>query len=103
MGLDIGAKTAARYAERIAGAGTVFWSGPMGRFELPQFAAGTRPIADAVASTSAATVVAGGETVAALRRFGLADRVNHVSAGGAAMLELLAGRELPGVQPLLRS
>jgi len=103
MGLDIGAKTAARYAERIAAAGTVFWSGPMGRFELPQFAAGTRTIADAVASTSAATVVAGGETVAALRRFGLADRVNHVSAGGTAMLELLAGRELPGLQPLLRN
>ena len=103
MGLDIGAKTAARYAERIVGAGTVFWNGPMGRFELPQFAAGTRTIADAVASTSAATVVAGGETVAALRRFGLADRVNHVSAGGTAMLDLLAGRELPGVQPLLRN
>ena len=103
MGLDIGAKTAARYAGRIAAAGTVFWSGPMGRFELPQFAAGTRTIADAVASTSAETVVAGGETVAAVRRFGLDDRVNHVSAGGTAMLELLAGRELAGVQPLLRS
>jgi len=103
MGLDIGAKTAARYSEHIAAAQTVFWNGPMGRFELPQFAAGTRTIADAVACTSAATVVAGGETVAALRRFGLVDRVNHICAGGAAMRELLAGRELPGVQPLLRS
>ena len=103
MGLDIGAKSATRYAEHIAGAGTVFWNGPVGRFELAQFAAGTRTIADAVASTSAVTVVAGGETVAALRRFGLQDRVNHLSAGGTAMLELLAGRELPGVQPLLRN
>ena len=103
MGLDIGARTSARYAERIAGAGTVFWSGPMGRFELPQFAAGTRTVADALASTSAATVVAGGETVAAVRRFGLDDRMNHLSAGATAMLELLAGRELPGVQPLLRN
>ena len=74
---------------------------PDGPLRLPQFAAGTRTIADAIASTSAATVVAGGETVAAVRRFGLDDRVNHVSAGGTAMLELLAGRELPGVQPLL--
>lgn len=75
----------------------------MGRFELAQFTAGTRTIADAVASTSAATVVAGGETLTALRRFGLDDCVNHVSAGGTAMLALLAGRELPGVQPLLRN
>ncbi len=103
MGLDIGAETAAWFAGHIAAAGTVFWSGPMGRFELAQFTAGTRTIADAVASTSAATVVAGGETLTALRRFGLDDYVNHLSAGGTAMLALLAGRELPGVQPLLRN
>jgi phosphoglycerate kinase len=103
MGLDIGARTATSFAGRIAAAGTVFWSGPMGRFELPQFAAGTRTIADAVASTSAATVVAGAETLMALRRFGLDDCVNHLSAGGTAMLEFLAGRELPGVRPLLRN
>ena len=101
MALDIGTETLARYAEQIAAAGTVFWHGPMGRFELRQFGAGTRTIADAVASTSAATVVAGGETRAALTRFGLDDRVNHISGGGTAMLEWLAGRELPGVQPLL--
>ena len=100
MGLDIGPKTADRYAAEVLAAETVFWSGPMGRFELPQFAAGTRTIADAVASTSAATVVGGGETVQALTRFGVHDRVSHVSTGGAAMLEFLEGRELPGVQVL---
>ena len=103
MGLDIGAESAARYAGLIAAAGTVFWNGPMGRFELPQYTAGTRTIADAAASTSAMSVIGGGETVAALQRFGLRDRVNHVSAGGTAMLEFLEGRPLPGVQVLLRN
>jgi phosphoglycerate kinase len=103
MGLDIGADSAARYAGLIAAAATVFWNGPMGRFELPQYTAGTRTIADAVASTSAMSVIGGGETVAALQRFGLRDRVNHVSAGGTAMLEFLEGRPLPGVQVLLRT
>jgi phosphoglycerate kinase len=102
MGLDIGGKTADRYAAEISGAATVFWSGPLGRFELPQFASGTRAIADAVASTSATTVVGGGETVQALLRFGLQDRVNHLSTGGPAMREFLEGRELPGVQVLQR-
>jgi len=103
MGLDIGAESAARYAALVAAAGTVFWNGPMGRFELPQYTAGTRTIADAVASTSTMSVIGGGETVAALQRFGLRDRVNHVSAGGTAMLEFLEGRPLPGVQVLLRN
>lgn len=76
MGLDIGPKTAARYAGRIATAATIFWSGPMGRFELPPFTAGTRAIADAVAVTPAVTVVAGEETLRALQRFGTADLVN---------------------------
>jgi phosphoglycerate kinase len=102
MGLDIGADSSARYAGVIAAAATVFWNGPMGRFELPQYARGTRTIADAVASTSAMSVIGGAETVAALQRFGLRDRVNHVSAGGPAMLEFLEGRPLPGVQVLLR-
>lgn len=101
IGLDIGAKTAASYADRIAGAATVLWNGPMGRFELPQFAAGTREVAGAVAAAPATTVVGGGETVQALRGFGLQDQVNHVSSGGAAMLEFLEGRELPGVEVLL--
>ena len=102
MGLDIGPGTASSYAASIAAAATVFWNGPMGRFELPQFAAGTRAVADAVASTSATTVVGGGETAQALRTFGLQDRVNHLTAGGPAMREFLTGRELPGVQVLLR-
>ena len=102
MGLDIGADSAARYAGLIAAAATVFWNGPMGRFELPQYTAATRTIADAVASASAMSVIAGAETVAALQRFGLRDRVSHVSAGGTAMLEFLEGRPLPGVHVLLR-
>jgi phosphoglycerate kinase len=102
MGLDIGPGTASSYTASIAAAATVFWNGPMGRFELSQFAAGTRAVADAVASTSATTVVGGGETAQALRTFGSQDRVNHLTAGGPAMREFLAGGELPGVQVLLR-
>jgi phosphoglycerate kinase len=101
-GLDIGRRTAARYAREISNAGTVFWNGPMGRFELDPFAGGTRAVAKALAAASATTVVGGGETVAALRRYGLEDRVTHVSTGGGATLELLEGRELPGVQALRR-
>jgi phosphoglycerate kinase len=101
-GLDIGPRTARRYAGVIAEARTVFWNGPMGRFELPSFAAGTRAVADAIATVPATTVVGGGETVAALRQFGLQDRVTHVSSGGGATLELLEGRELPALQALLR-
>jgi phosphoglycerate kinase len=102
VGLDIGPRTAERYAHAVAGAGTVFWNGPMGRFELPPFAAGTRAVAQALADASATTVVGGGETVAALRSYELEDRVTHVSTGGGATLELLEGHELPGVQALLR-
>ena len=102
MGLDIGPGTASSYSASIAAAATVFWNGPMGRFELPQFAAGTRAVADAVASTSATTVVGGGETAQTLRMFGSQDRVDHLTVGGPAMHEFLIGRELPGVQVLLR-
>ena len=103
VGFDIGPDTADRYAAEIDAAATVFWSGPMGRLELPAFAGGTRTIAEAVASTSATTIVAGGETVQAMRAYGLHDHVSHLSTGGRATLKLLEGHELPGLQALRRA
>ena len=101
MGLDIGPRTVASYADAIAGAGTVFWNGPMGAFELEPFAAGTRGVAEAVASTPGFSVVGGGDSAAALGGFGLAGEVDWLSTGGGASLELMEGRSLPGVEALL--
>ncbi len=100
MGLDVGPRTAQAFAEEVTRAGTVFWNGPMGAFELEPFADGTRAVAEAVARAPGTTVVGGGDSAAALADFGLDDEVDHLSTGGGAALELLEGKPLPGVEVL---
>jgi phosphoglycerate kinase len=101
MGLDIGPKSGAAYAEAVGKAGTVLWNGPMGAFEMGPFAGGTRAVAEAVAKAPGKTVVGGGDSVAAMVQFGLGDQVDWLSTGGGASLELLEGKKLPGVEALI--
>ena len=103
MGLDIGPKTVATFRQKIAGAKTIVWNGPMGVFEMPAFARGTLEIAQAVAaatSAGATSIVGGGDSVAAVHQAGVADKISHISTGGGASLEFLGGRKLPGVEAL---
>ena len=101
MGMDIGPKTCALYVEAIKGAKTVFWNGPMGVFEMDQFAKGTEAVARAVADSDCTSIIGGGDSVAAINKFDLADKMSWISTGGGASMELVEGKALPGVEALL--
>ena len=100
MGVDIGPRTIAKYAALVGDARTVVWNGPMGVFEIPAFAGGTNALARAVAGVHGTTIVGGGDSISAIRKSGMADRITHISTGGGASLEFLGGRTLPGVAAL---
>jgi phosphoglycerate kinase len=100
MILDIGPETAALYAERLKTAGTIVWNGPLGVFENPEFAAGTRRVADAIAASNAFSIAGGGDTLAAIEQFDVAERLSYISTGGGAFLEFLEGKTLPAVATL---
>ncbi len=101
MGMDIGPKTAEEFCAAVKGAGTVVWNGPMGVFEFPAFANGTKAMAKALAESGAVTIIGGGDSAAAAEQLGFADKITHISTGGGASLEFLEGKELPGVACLL--
>lgn len=100
MGVDIGPETCAHFQKVLSAAGTILWNGPVGVFEIDRFAGGTLSLAQAAASSAATTIVGGGDSIAAVRRAGVADRITHISTGGGASLEFLSGRKLPGVESL---
>ena len=102
MILDIGPETAARFSEIVAGAGTVIWNGPVGVFEFEHFGAGTKALAEAIAASDAFSVAGGGDTLAAIDKYGVADRISYISTGGGAFLEFVEGKKLPAVEVLER-